>query len=126
MDAHRTDELKQQLPAARPSLTVSTRSAGGTARDIDEQFEALARSLTADLTMTRGRDELQRRQRRHRGVVVGLLILSVVLLAGGLATPRVSWWFAGAGAFIASFLVDARHRRWLERRIVSVPVTTRP
>jgi len=126
MDAHRTDELTQQVPAPRPSLTVSTRSAGGTVRNIDEQFEALARSFAADLTMTRDRDELQRRQRRHRGVVVGLLILSGVLLAGGLAAPRVAWWFAGAGAFIASFLVDATHRRWLERRNVSVPATRRP
>jgi hypothetical protein len=120
MDAHRTDELTQQLPAARPPSTESAESFDDTARDIDERFEALARSLTADLTMTRGRDEHQPRQRRHRVVVVGLLILSAVLLAVGLATPRLAWWFAGAGAFIASFVVDARHRRWPERRIVSV------
>ncbi len=111
MDADRTDKLTQPVPAASPSLTMSTRRTA----DIDEQFEVLARSLKVDLAMTRGWDRLQRRRRRNDVVVFGLLVLSVLLLAGGLATPRLVWWLTGAGAFIASFLVDARYRRWLER-----------
>jgi hypothetical protein len=116
MDADRTDELTEPSATAGPSLTMSTRRSGDLADDVDEQFEVLARSLKVDL----GWDKLQRRQRRNDIVVFGLLVLSVLLLAGGLATPRLLLWLTGAGAFMASFLVDARYRRWLERRLVRV------
>ena len=119
MDADRTDELTEPA-ATSPSLTMSTRRPGDLVDDVDEQFEVLARSLKVDL----GWDKLERRQRRNDIVVFGLLVLSVLLLAGGLARPRLLLWLTGAAALMASFLVDARYRRRVERRPRESSVTT--
>lgn len=56
-------------------------------------------------------EKIERSDNRNDAAVVSLLIIiTAVLLAAGLATWLVVAWLGGAAAYLATFLVDARHR----------------
>lgn len=65
-----------------------------------------------DPAFVRRLQRLKRADDANAATIFALLLLSVVLLAVGLAT--ISWlpWIAGALAFITAFAVDDRCRRW--------------
>lgn len=116
MDADRPDEL----------TTPTTTTAGAGARQrtdrawssaqVRDELEQLERTLEREDPLLAGRfRRLGRQQRRTDLAVFALLGLSVLLLAAALATNSAVAWLTGATAFLASFVVDTRHHRTLER-----------
>jgi hypothetical protein len=68
--------------------------------------EIVRRSTAPAVVVPVASDEEEPRRRDHAAVVVALLVAAVLLLAVGLATRSPVAWLAGAGAFLAAFVVD--------------------
>lgn len=81
--------------------------------EIDEIERTLLRDDPAFAKRLRALDEADN---RHDTTVFSLLAASAVLLAVGLATLTPAAWLAGAGAFITSSVLDARHERKLDNQ----------
>jgi hypothetical protein len=91
---------------------ASTPPAGNPEAKLEHVERCLER---ADPALARRFRTLERRHQRNDVAVFGLLVMSMIFLGAALATASWACFVAGATTFAASFVVDTRYQRALER-----------
>jgi hypothetical protein len=119
MNAHYPRTLTEQESRAQLALRATERR--NSPHDLGHpevarQIEQLERGLLDDdPTFLQRFSHLERARRRNEVAVFGLLVVSVVLLAMGLAVQSIVAGGLGVAAYLLSFMVDRHYQHKLAK-----------
>jgi Protein of unknown function (DUF3040) len=126
VDTDRSDDLTVAPSKVHASPATKWADRRPSAGDPKAKLVHLERCLEHDPALARRFRTLERRHQRNDVAVIGLLVMSVILLGAALATASWTCFVAGATTLVASFVVDTRYQRALERGLDREEQTTWP